>query len=232
MRRVVALTLVAAAGLAAALAVAGANLGAASIASGPDPALLRQVVQQERVATGEDASVTEYLVYLRNRILERLVGRIVGSDLFFALIRVLPWVLLAVVALGIGWQLYYWAAGRIPSRGEQRDPQVEALTPERAVAELRAQLDDCLARGDGRGALGALWRLVATTLELRGLGRFAEERTNREFVETVRQAAPSWGRLSRLSDFARTTDRLLYGQHEVGPAAVRALLPVAEELLG
>ncbi len=117
MRRVAALALVAAAGLAVALAVAGANLGAASFATGPDPALLQQVVQQERVATGEDASVMEYLVHLRNRFLERLVGGLVESGLFFALIRVLPWVLLAVVALGIGWQLYRWAAGRNPSRG-------------------------------------------------------------------------------------------------------------------
>ncbi len=197
----------------------------------PDTALLRQVAVQERVATSESVSVAEYLVHLRQWLLERLAGGLAKSGLFGVLIRILPWILLAVVVFGIGWQVYCWFRDGVPSRGTRRDPQAEALPAETAATDLRARLDECLARGDGRGALGALWRLVATTLETRGLGRFAEERTNREFVETVRQADPAWGRLPRLTDFARATDRLLYGQHEVGPAAVRALLPAAEELL-
>jgi len=195
-----------------------------------DRELLQQILEEEGIDVVEAPSTAAYT----ERLLEALTDLFgIPSGVLEALMgpsEIVLWVLTVAIPLGLMWvfrEPLLALVGR--TKPVEAPVLVEALPP--PPPDPRALLEARLAAGDGPGALKALWMMVALGLAARGRGRFDVEMTNREFVGTVRDAAPGWDGLGALAGLARTVDRLLYGDEAVVVDEVRALLPATESLL-
>ncbi len=196
-----------------------------------DPALLEQILIEEGIRGVEEPSAVAYGDYLLDQLTD-LFG--LPSGLIASLVRpseIALWALVIAIPLGLAWIF----------RGPLRELLLRYTTPpvETARAEplplpqpdARALLEAHLAAGEPARALAALWLLLAGGLSERGLGRFEAEMTNREFVYSVRERAPSWPGLAALAGLARRVDALLYGGEAPSAEGVRRLLAEAEGLL-
>ncbi|MDP2308116.1 MAG: DUF4129 domain-containing protein [Pseudomonadota bacterium] len=126
-----------------------------------------------------------------------------------------------VVALLVGWRRRATGAGAAP--------EVTALvTP--AAPPSSNDIERLLGLDDAPGALRALWRWVAAGIEARGFAHPSADRTNRELLAEVRRAAPGWERLPTFTRLTNAVDGHLYGGVPLDTAAVRALLPLAEQV--
>jgi hypothetical protein len=138
-------------------------------------------------------------------------------------------VLLAVAVLTAAVVLYLVRQRRRRPVGTADEAGLRPLAPAES-RPARADIDARLSAGDAAGALKLMWRFVAAHLEDAGLARPAPDRTNRELYAEVRRAAPDWAKLPALERLTRGVDVLLYGGARLDPDAVRALLPLADEL--
>lgn len=128
-----------------------------------------------------------------------------------------------IIGLVLGWR------SRI--RHDAVTPAVSLLvTP--AAPPSALDIEHLLGLGDAPGALRALWRWVAAGVEARGLAHPSPDRTNRELLGEVRRSAPGWERLASFTRLTNAVDGHLYGGVPLDIAAVRALLPLAQQVAG
>ena len=144
----------------------------------------------------------------------------------------------AVVVLGVAGALAVLLFGTLAWRlYRRRAPSAAAAAPGTAALAARpappslAEVDARLAAGDAPGALHALWRWVAAGVEARGYAHPSPDRTNRELLAEVRRAAPGWERLPPFVQLTDAVDAHLYGGVPLDPAAVRALVPLARQVM-
>ncbi|MES2644029.1 MAG: DUF4129 domain-containing protein [Myxococcota bacterium] len=194
-----------------------------------DPDVLARILEAEGLSTStSEPGAADWLAAVVERWL---------SEAFFSSLPALgasaPWIagliltiaaLLAialVVALIVGWKRRALTAGAAPH-------VVTLVTP--AAPPSEHDIERLLNLGDAPGALRALWRWVAAGIEARGFAHPRPDRTNRELLAEVRRAAPGWERLPPFTRLTNAVDGHLYGGVPLDTAAVRALLPLAEQV--
>lgn len=109
-------------------------------------------------------------------------------------------------------------------------PADSAPLPVKAAPPSALEVERLLGLGDAPGALRALWRWVAAGVEARGFAHPSPDRTNRELLAEVRRAAPGWERLPTFVRLTNAVDGHLYGGVALDTDAVRALVPLAEQV--
>lgn len=201
-------------------------------AEAPDRERLARILEDEGLTTAEgNGGVTRWLGDVVDRALDDALG--VSMP---ALAGSAPWiagVVLVVAAVVVGVVLVRLVgvvrAGRRAGRAGPTDVTVAIAGP--AAPPSRGDIERHLAAGDAAGALRALWRWVAAHVEAHGYARPAPDRTNRELLAEVRRAAPAWERLPALARLTNAVDGLLYAGDRLDADAVRALLPLADEVV-
>ncbi len=198
---------------------------------GPDRDRLDRILTEEGIATSDgQPSPFTWAKQAIDRGLEEAVERSVPAMTGSA-----PWVaggvlLVASVLAGlvtVRLVRILRAPGRAPPpAGPPARPLPTPLAP-----PTRAAIDRHLDAGDAAAALAALWRWVAAHVEAHGFAHPDPARTNRELLAEVRRAAPGWERLPRLARLTNAVDGLLYGGEPLNVATVRALLPLADEVV-
>lgn len=196
----------------------------------PDPDLLRQLQAEAGTSTERAASPAEYVSHLQEQALQWLesvfgslgVTDAAGEGLLVTLGVVVPSLLVAAIVITL-------------MRHRRRRPRAAPASPRPLASPLPPTpadaFDKALADGDARAALAALWTQVGRGLDAQGIGHFAPDRTEREFLATVARSAPQWEQLPALRSLSRTVVVGLYGP--VGPDLdeVRALVPLARKLV-
>lgn len=207
----------------------------AGTAAGTDRELIARVLREQGAALEDEIPLREYTNHLWERLLDTVGISIETTGWMRSALRWFPRLLALIVALAA-----LALVGRsLRLRPRRPSPQLATVEPliGGQAPDPWAQLQEALDRldgedgRDGRLALGLLWRALALGLSGRGLGRFSPEVTHREFVRAVRATRPDWPRLAALTDFARTTDRLLYGGGRAPLERVRGMVSEARGLL-
>ena len=173
---------------------------------------------------------SEYVNHLHDIVVawfDHALANLQGGD---ALGTIALW----VVGLGLPLSLGLLLLGRLRRRHRRLRPAQGAAPTEPddpITVDPGKALAHALASQDGRSALGALWRYVGMGLEAAGRGHWSTDQTEREFIATVRRAAPGWAGLAELEDLRGAVVVGVYGPQSPPMEAVRALLPRAEALL-
>lgn len=201
-------------------------------AEAPDRERLARILEDEGLTTVDgDGGVTRWLGDVVDRALDDALGAslpaLAGSAPGIAvLVMLVAGVVLAFVLVRLVGIVR--AARRVARAGPA---EVTTAIAGPAAPPSRGDIERHLAAGDPAGALRALWRWVAAHVEARGYARPAPDRTNRELLAEVRRAAPSWERLPALARLTNAVDGLLYAGDPLDADAVRALLPLADEVV-
>lgn len=197
--------------------------------AGVDHAQLARILEAEHLDTATSGpSATRWLSDVVDRGLEEAFDASLPAMGASA-----PWIALVVVAVSallavgvVGALVVGWRPRAAPA---DVAPAVTALvTP--AAPPSENEIERLLGLGDAPGALRALWRWVAAGIEARGFAHPRPDRTNRELLAEVRRSAPGWERLPTFARLTNAVDGHLYGGVPVDVAAVRALLPLAEQV--
>ena len=203
--------------------------------SAADPAVLQQVLAAEGIhpdpATPSRFSwLVDYLSAFVNGLGDRVASVPGMGGLVWAIAGILA-VVLAVLALLAAWRLARAVGARRRDAAGAPPPVVATLDPPDA-RRFRGESEAALAAGRPRDAVRAAWSWVAWTLHERAIARYEPDLTNREFVDVVHRSAPGWRPLPGLRSFARRADTLCYDAAEPHEADARALLGLADRMLG
>ena len=193
-------------------------------------ARLEQILEEEGISTADgEPGFGGWLADVWARFQEEMF-----DEMLPGLGASAPWIawfilaVAAVLALVILWQLVRFARAAGPRRARPEPVAVRLIPP--PVEPTRTDVDEHLARGDAMGALRALWRWLSTVLEARGYARPAPDRTNRVLLGEVRRTAPTWGGHTTFARLTNVVDGHLYAGVPLDADAVRALMPVVDEL--
>lgn len=199
-----------------------------------DPTLLARIQAEEVVATTPDASIGAWLGDVGRALVQALedwardaFGAQVSEASLWLAVTVLV-AILAATALATTLTLRRRRRTRWRLRGTAAPRKGDPTPRPSAAPHPRDQVAALLASGRPREALGALWRWLAQELSDRGLGRWAPDRTEREFLATL---PGDWAGAAAVRRVAAGVVRGVYGAAPPAAEEVRHLAAMVEELL-
>lgn len=200
-----------------------------------DPAGLQRVLEAEGIhpdpATPSRFSwLVDYLSAFFNGLGDRVASVPGMGGLVWTIAGVFAVVLAVLALLAVG-RLARAVGARRREAAATPPPIVATLDPPDA-RRFRAEAEAALAAGRPRDAVRAAWSWVAWTLHERAIARYEPDLTNREFVAVVHRTTPGWRPLPGLRSFARRADALCYDVAEPHEGDARALLGLADRMLG
>ncbi len=192
-----------------------------------------EVVSESGVSVELPLGVAEYARDQTARALGWTARRLLSMSWIGFVSRALLWVLVIGVPVVLVWWLLM-RSRRADSHARGRAAELEAsplVEPRSGPVDLRGRLDELMRARRHAEALTVLWTYVAERLSGRGLGSYAPEMTNREFVVSVGRSSPEWERTRDLDRFTRRLDRLLYAGTPLTPSEMDGLVRTADELV-
>ena len=108
--------------------------------------------------------------------------------------QVVIYALAALVIALVAWRYWRWRRTRVKRPKERSEPRVvlgERLEPDQTAADILASAEELARRGNLRGAIRKAYIALLCELGDRRVIRLAQHKTNRDYLRSVRESAPS-----------------------------------------